>query len=285
MNLSTGHHQKTLDLNQRILIAIDVAIALTYLHLCAGETMICYNLKTTKILLTESYRAKLVCFELSRSRTFDQVIGTLGYIDPEYMLKCELTAKSDVYSFGVILLEIISCRGPQEWNHQKVLISENHPWQQQMDGFVPWALEKLKAGHIREILDERLTDHVDEEFLGSWLRLASWCTACKGDDRPRIEEVGEQLWKIWKDHRKHIGEPYKYEGSWSEFVKEEGIPRGVESMEEDGRYAEFPAEGRVTKHQGWYDVSNQQDESIQDSNYHASPAYSDVALSPPLSPR
>jgi hypothetical protein len=100
----------------------------------AGETLICYNLKTSKILLTENYRAKLAAFELSRSGTLDQIIGTYGYMSPEYMQRIELTAKSDVYSFGVVLLEIISSRGPAEWNHEEMLhpgILDNQPYAMQ----------------------------------------------------------------------------------------------------------------------------------------------------------
>ncbi|KAM3256961.1 hypothetical protein ACQJBY_049384 [Aegilops geniculata] len=282
-----GQYQKILDLDERILIAIDVAIALTYLHLSAvaGETMICYNLKTTKILLTESYRAKLGTFELSRSGTVDQVIGTFGYMDPQYS-RGELTVKSDVYAFGVILLEIISPHGPQMWNQEMLnpVIFDNHPHGLQRFGIVAWALEKFKAGPVSEILDDFLADHVYKEFIGDWLGLASWCTSFEVDDRPRIEEAGERLWEIWKDHRNRRGEPYEYKRSWEEFVEVEGIPRarGVDSRDKSSGYAEFSAEGKVTKHQYSPDVSSPQ---LQMTEYYASPIGSDITLSPPLSPR
>uniref|UniRef100_A0ACD5XX96 Uncharacterized protein n=1 Tax=Avena sativa TaxID=4498 RepID=A0ACD5XX96_AVESA len=212
----------------------------------------------------------------------DELIGTAGYMDPQYMETCVLTDKSDVYSFGIILLEIISSRGPREWNQelQDSGIFENQPYDGlQIPGTVALIVEKLKAGYVREILDDRLADQVDEEFLVDWLSLASSCTALEGYDRPRIEEVGERLWEIWKGHRKRIGEPYKYERSWEEFAEGGGIPRAVESIDGRSEYAEFHDEGMVTKHQDLPDASNQQFESIQDDNY------SDVTLSPPLSPR
>ena len=74
-------------------------------------------------------------------------------------------------------------------------------------------------------MDYRLKDDVDQKVLRDWLSLALRCAASSGDDRPSIEEVGERLWKIWKDHRMHIGEPFEYERSWAEFVEEEGILR------------------------------------------------------------
>lgn len=279
-----GQNKKFLDLDQRILIAIDVAIALTYLHLSVGEMMICYDLKTTKILLTEGCRAKLGTFELSRGGTMDKVIGTYGYIDPQYVRYGELTAKSDVYAFGVILLEIISSRGPHMWIQDMgdSGIFDNQPDGLQRPSIAAWALERFKAGHSSEILDDRLADHVDEEFLGGWLSLASWCTSFEVDDRPRIEEVGERLWEIWKGHRNRTGEPYEYERSWEEFVEVEGIPRGVDSRDKSSGYGEFPAEGRVTKHHYSPDVSSPQ---LQMTQYDASPIGSDITLSPPLSPR
>ncbi|KAK1630241.1 hypothetical protein QYE76_004556 [Lolium multiflorum] len=278
-----GQHKKILNLNQRILIAIDVAIALTYLHLSAGETLICYDLKPAKILLTESYRAKLNAFELSTSDAMDEVRGTVGYLDPQYFRTCVLTDKSDVYAFGIILLEIISSHGQREW-FQEMLdsrIFEKEPDDElQRPGTVAFVVEKFKAGHVREILDDHLVDHVDEEFLGDWLSLAYSCTAFNGNDRPRIEEVGERLWDIWKGHRKRIGEPYEYERSWAEFLKEEGIPRDVESIDGSSGNEEFHAEGRTTKHQDWPASSSKQFQSTQDEIYNTSPTHSDTELFP-----
>jgi hypothetical protein len=141
-------------------------------------------------------------------------------------------------------------------------------------------VEKFMAGNVRDILDDRLADHVDEEFLGDWLSLASSCTAFEGDDRPRIEEVGQRLWEIWKRHRRGIGEPYEYERSWEEFVEEEGIPRGVKSIDGSIGNEEFPAKGRATEHQDWPDVESQQFPSTQHENYCPSPIHSDITLSP-----
>ncbi|TVU00852.1 hypothetical protein EJB05_53700, partial [Eragrostis curvula] len=209
-----GQHKRILDFNQRIVIALDVAIALAYLHLSCGEELICYNLKTSNILLTESYRAKLCCSGLSGSGHVVPLGGTVGYIDPEYFRTSELTAKSDIYSFGIVLLEILSSHGPQDWN-----LLMNH----QNSSVVQWALEKFYDDLVNEILDYRLEDRVDGKVLRDWLSLALSCVASSGDDRPSIEVVGERLWKIWKDHRLCIGAQFEYEGSWAEFVEKEGF--------------------------------------------------------------
>lgn len=91
------------------------------MYLSTGEAIICYDLKAAKILLTESYRAKLCCSTLLGIGPVDKLTGTWGYMDPEYIRSCELTAKSDVYSFGIVLLEILTSRGPRDWNHEEMV--------------------------------------------------------------------------------------------------------------------------------------------------------------------
>lgn len=91
-------------------------LVLIYTSFSTGEELICYNLKTSNILLTESLRAKVCCSGLAGS---DHVVpqgGTVGYTDPEYFRTSELTAKSDIYSFGIVLLEILSSHGLEDWN-------------------------------------------------------------------------------------------------------------------------------------------------------------------------
>ncbi|KAG0463239.1 hypothetical protein HPP92_021715 [Vanilla planifolia] len=117
-----GVHGHILDFNQRLEIAIDVAHALTYLHLYAEKTIIHRDVKASNILLTESYRAKVSDFgfartgptEAGQTHVSTKVKGTAGYLDPEYLRTYQLTPKSDVFSFGILLIEIISARRPVE---------------------------------------------------------------------------------------------------------------------------------------------------------------------------
>ncbi|XP_073100185.1 calmodulin-binding receptor-like cytoplasmic kinase 3 isoform X2 [Elaeis guineensis] len=201
-----GQHGKILDFKQRLEIAIDVAHALTYLHLYAEKTIIHRDVKSSNILLTESYRAKVSDFGFARTGPSDteqthistKVKGTAGYLDPEYLRTYQLTPKSDVFSFGILLIEILSGRRPVELKRG---IDERIT--------VRWAFHKYNVGNLRDILDPLLEEVVDEEVLGKMLSLAFQCAAPTRDDRPDMKEVGEQLWEIRREFRKSFSKSIK----------------------------------------------------------------------------
>ncbi|KAJ7007702.1 hypothetical protein NC653_006665 [Populus alba x Populus x berolinensis] len=116
-------HGNVIDLAVRVDIAIDVAHAVTYLHIYTDHPIIHRDIKSSNILLTENFRAKVADFGFARlaanrdsgaTYVFTQVKGTAGYLDPEYIRTYQLTEKSDVYSFGVLLVELMTARRPIE---------------------------------------------------------------------------------------------------------------------------------------------------------------------------
>ena len=80
------------------------------------------DVKSSNIMLTEKFRAKVADFGFSRegpmesgaTHVMTKVKGTAGYLDPEYVKTYQLTPKSDVYAFGILLVEIFSGRRPIE---------------------------------------------------------------------------------------------------------------------------------------------------------------------------
>ncbi|KQJ83427.1 calmodulin-binding receptor-like cytoplasmic kinase 3 isoform X2 [Brachypodium distachyon] len=194
-----GQHGLVLGFGQRLEIAIDVAHGLTYLHLYAEKPIIHRDVKSSNILLTEGFRAKVADFGFARIGSTEpgqsviqtDVKGTAGYVDPEYLRTNYLTVKSDVFSYGILLLEILSGRRPIEVNRgarEKITVR--------------WAFEKYNKGDVQSILDPMLTESVNEDILNKTFDVMFQCVAPTRADRPPMKEVVEKLWKIRRDYAK-----------------------------------------------------------------------------------
>lgn len=192
-------HGTVLDLATRLDIAIDVAHAVTYLHMYTDQPIIHRDIKSSNILLTENFRAKVADFGFSRLAPTDigathvstQVKGTAGYLDPEYLKTYQLTHKSDVYSFGVLLVEIITGRRPIE---QKRELRERIT--------ARWALKKFLDGDAILTLDPKINRNPAANLvIEKVLELAFQCSAPSKLDRPTMQRTAEILWNIRKDYR------------------------------------------------------------------------------------
>ncbi|KAJ4958177.1 hypothetical protein NE237_025288 [Protea cynaroides] len=167
-----GKHGKILDFNQRLEISIDVAHALAYLHLYAEKQIVHRDVKSSNILLTENYRAKVADFGFARPMEADQTSvltqarGTAGYLDPEYLRTYQLNAKSDVFSFGILLLEILTGRRPVE---------SNRPTDERIT--VRWAFAKYNQRNMVELVDSSIQEEVPVEIADKILNLAFQCAA------------------------------------------------------------------------------------------------------------
>ncbi|KAI7743210.1 hypothetical protein M8C21_020566, partial [Ambrosia artemisiifolia] len=108
--------KKKLDWDTRIQIALGAAQGLAYLHHDCSPRIIHRDVKSSNILLDKDFEAHLTDFGIAKSlctsKTFTStyIMGTIGYIDPEYARTSRLTEKSDVYSYGVVLLELLTGR-------------------------------------------------------------------------------------------------------------------------------------------------------------------------------
>ncbi|XP_027334014.1 calmodulin-binding receptor-like cytoplasmic kinase 1 isoform X2 [Abrus precatorius] len=117
-----GTRGNGLEIGQRLDIAVDVAHAITYLHMYTDHPIIHRDIKASNILITDNLRAKVADFGFARLGALDpnathistQIKGTAGYMDPDYMRTQHLSEKSDVYSFGVLLVEMMTGRHPVE---------------------------------------------------------------------------------------------------------------------------------------------------------------------------
>ncbi|ONM38470.1 Proline-rich receptor-like protein kinase PERK10 [Zea mays] len=110
--------ETSLDWRTRVKIAAGAARGIGYLHEDCHPRIIHRDIKSSNILLDNNFEAQVSDFGLARlaadsnTHVTTRVMGTFGYLAPEYALSGKLTAKSDVYSFGVVLLELITGRKP-----------------------------------------------------------------------------------------------------------------------------------------------------------------------------
>lgn len=109
-----GHSKVKLDWETRLRIAVGAAHGLAYLHHDCNPKIIHRDVKSSNILLDENFEAHLSdfgiakCLPPAKTHASTYVLGTIGYIDPEYARTSRLTEKSDVYSFGIVLLELLT---------------------------------------------------------------------------------------------------------------------------------------------------------------------------------
>ncbi|KAB2605837.1 leucine-rich repeat receptor-like serine/threonine-protein kinase [Pyrus ussuriensis x Pyrus communis] len=171
----------------RVLIALDVARGLEYLHDGAVPPVIHRDIKSSNILLDQSMRARVADFGLSREEMVDKhaanVRGTFGYLDPEYISTRNFTKKSDVYSYGVLLFELIAARNPQQGLMQYVELAAMNT-----EGKLGW----------EEIVDSRLngTFHVQE--LNEVAALAYKCVNRAPKKRPSMRDIVQVLSRMLK---------------------------------------------------------------------------------------
>nr|XP_009392086.1 PREDICTED: putative wall-associated receptor kinase-like 16 [Musa acuminata subsp. malaccensis] len=179
---------KLIPLTTRLRIATESAEALAYLHSSASPPILHGDVKSLNILLDHNYVSKVSDFGASRMMSLDEtqfitmVQGTLGYLDPEYLLVRQLTAKSDVYSFGVVLVELIT--------RKKAVYYDGSS---QGKALASSFIESMKYSRLEEILDDQIVGKENMDVIQEIAELAKECLNIKGDERPTMREVAEKL--------------------------------------------------------------------------------------------
>ncbi|KAI7740930.1 hypothetical protein M8C21_033057 [Ambrosia artemisiifolia] len=195
-------YDSVLDWKQRVQIAHDIADGLNYLHNFITPPYIHKNLNSSNVLLDMHMRAKITKFGLARSmeetdnrklQLTRHVVGTYGYMPPEYIENGLITHKMDVFALGVLILELLSGKeaaarsveGGDDANDvaelEERLLSE-------------MVKEVVRGGDdVREklaaFMDDRLIGEYPVEMAYSMAHIASKCVAADLNDRPSVSEV------------------------------------------------------------------------------------------------
>ncbi|KAH1086608.1 hypothetical protein GYH30_018221 [Glycine max] len=195
--LSDGNSH-CLSWKRRIQIAIDAAEGLDYLHHGCKPPIIHRDVKSANILLSEDLEAKIADFGLSREfRTDNQdqqsqvihsdatneksaVMGTTGYLDPEYYKLGTLNEKSDIYSFGIVLLELLTGR--------PAILKGNG-----IMHILEWIRPELERQDLSKIIDPRLQGKFDASSGWKALGIAMACSTSTSTQRPTMSVVIAEL--------------------------------------------------------------------------------------------
>ncbi|KAL5727945.1 non-specific serine/threonine protein kinase [Ranunculus cassubicifolius] len=173
-----------LDWDTRLKIAVGAAQGLTYLHHDCNPRIVHRDVKSSNILLDHNFEAHLSDFGIAKSISSSKthastyVMGTIGYIDPEYARTSRLNEKSDVYSFGIVLLELLTGKKAvdNDLNLHQLIMSkaDNNTVMEAVDPEV--SVTCMDLGQVRKTF-----------------QLALLCTKRYPSERPNMHEVARVL--------------------------------------------------------------------------------------------
>ncbi|XP_019176357.1 PREDICTED: proline-rich receptor-like protein kinase PERK8 isoform X1 [Ipomoea nil] len=187
-----GEGRPVMDWETRVKVAAGAARGIAYLHEDCHPRIIHRDIKSSNILLDSNFEAQVADFGLARlaadtnTHVTTRVMGTFGYLAPEYASSGKLTEKSDVFSFGVVLLELITGRKP---------VDSSQPLGD--ESLVEWARPLLVQALENENFDDLVDPRLEKNFVAiemfRMIEAAAACVRHLAAKRPRMSLVVRAL--------------------------------------------------------------------------------------------
>uniref|UniRef100_A0A0E0K2N3 non-specific serine/threonine protein kinase n=1 Tax=Oryza punctata TaxID=4537 RepID=A0A0E0K2N3_ORYPU len=174
----------------RLQIAKGAARGLAYLHLSCQPHILHRDIKSSNILLDEDFEAHLADFGLARlicpydTHVTTDLVGTLGYIPPEYGQSSVANFKGDVYSFGIVLLELLTGKRPVDMCKPKGARE-----------LVSWVFHMKEKKCEAEVLDRAMYDKKFEMQMMQMIDIACLCIS----ESPKLRPLTHEL-VLWLDN-------------------------------------------------------------------------------------
>ncbi|KAJ8772621.1 hypothetical protein K2173_027798 [Erythroxylum novogranatense] len=183
--LQGNRYRSLLPWKVRYNVALAIAEALNYLQSRCSPPVIHRDVKSANILLSHDFQPLLSDFGLatwgpedSTYTTQDDVVGTFGYLAPEYLMHGRVSDKIDVYAFGVLLLELLT--GKKSINPQGLKGQQS---------LVKWATPLLEKGNLKALLDPKLDKDFNIVQAHKMVLAATLCTRQSARLRPKMSQV------------------------------------------------------------------------------------------------
>ncbi|TVU44764.1 hypothetical protein EJB05_04233 [Eragrostis curvula] len=199
-----GKGQPVMNWTTRLRIALGAAKGLAYLHEDCHPRIIHRDIKSANILLDNKFEAMVADFGLAKltsdnnTHVSTRVMGTFGYLAPEYASSGKLTEKSDVFSYGVMLLELLTGRRPID------TATTAHSFLE--DSLVDWAsfcrvrvqarpalARALADGDYDGVADPRLQGNYDPVEMARLVASAAASVRHSAKKRPKMSQIVRAL--------------------------------------------------------------------------------------------